>query len=102
MGETELKGYYRVYAPEKNIKNASVSVKSMDYDMGNEIIPVNKSDFELIMPGESEPLDSEYFEVVSITRNRFIGTATVTVRGRNGYGGIRKIRIRIMKRNMAG
>ena len=102
MGEAELKGYYRVYDPERNIKNASVSVGSIDYDMGNEIIPVNKSDFKLIMPGESEPLDSEYFEVVSITRNRFIGTATVTVRGRNGYGGIRKIRIRIMKRNMAG
>lgn len=37
-----------------------------------------------MMPGENSPLSEEYFDIVSVTRNRFIGTATVTVRGKNG------------------
>ena len=74
---------------------------STDYNEGNEIIPLNKTDFTLTMPGTDVPLESDCFEIVSITRNRFVGTATVTVRGRNGYGGTKSFRVKIRKRSMS-
>ncbi len=73
---------------------------SIDYNRGNAIMPVYMKDFTLTMPGETEPLSQEYFEIESVRQNRFIGTATVVVRGKNGYGGTKKFTIKIVKRIM--
>jgi hypothetical protein len=101
-GEAQLSGYYRVYGTDKNIKKAVLSPRKIVLysNAGEEIRPVYKQDYMLTMPGETAPLSEECFEVVSVTRNRFIGTATVTVRGKNGYGGTKRFTFKVIKRRM--
>ena len=99
-GEAVLKGYYRVFGAENNIKKAKVTTTPIDYNEGKAITPVYIQDFQIVMPGETEPLDQQYFEITSVKQNRFIGTATVEVRGKNGYGGVKTFRIKIVKRRM--
>lgn len=108
-GEAELSGYYWVYPADKDIKKMQVSPGTIivDYDEGNEIYPISGVDFKLMIPDKNDPdkkeeLSPKYYEIVSITQNRFIGTATVVVRGRNGYGGSKSFRIKIKKRSLNG
>ncbi|MCR5605038.1 MAG: hypothetical protein K6G27_15235, partial [Lachnospiraceae bacterium] len=106
-GETELSGYYWVYPVDKDIKKMQVSPKPivMDYNEGNYIYPLAGVDFNLIIPNKNEPdkkekLSTECFKIESITHNRFIGIATVVVRGINGYGGTKTFKVKIRKRCM--
>nr|MCR5235189.1 hypothetical protein [Lachnospiraceae bacterium] len=101
-GEAKLSGYYRVYGTDKNIKKAVLSPKKITLynNTGNEVKPVYGQDYTLTMPGATEPLNEEDFEIISITKNRFIGTATVTIRGKNGYGGTKRFTFKVVKRRM--
>lgn len=101
-GAATLSGYYRVYSSEKDIKKAVLIPKNptMDYGAGNYVNPVYGNDFELKMPKEDKTLTEDNIEIFSISKNRFIGTATVQVRGKNGYGGVKKFKLRIKARSI--
>ena len=101
-GSDEVVGYYKVIGEGKDIKAATVTYKNNDNKLpfagGNEIIPLSLTDFFVMMPANPNPLGTESYEIESITSNRFIGTCTVTLKGKGEYGGIKKCKFKIAKK----
>ena len=92
----ELRGYYRLIDKNMNIAKASVSLKnpeSMIYSKGEPVIPLKASDLKVVL--NKAPVPSSGYEIVSITNNRFLGTATVELRGKGSYGGTKKFTFKV-------
>ncbi|MCR5671451.1 MAG: hypothetical protein K6G10_10635, partial [Butyrivibrio sp.] len=109
----ELTGYYKVIDKTYNISKAKVVVNKpsgLMFSNGNLVIPPLKDDdnaegtnFTVAMKiGKNNvTLGYDDFEVVSVKNNKFLGTATVTIRGIGQYGGIKKFTYKISARNIS-
>lgn len=104
---TVLKGYYRIIGSGKDISKFSAKVvdaSSLSFDDCNEIIPVKSKDIVVSykVKGKKTPvvLDPDCYEVLSVTNNRYIGTATVTIRGKKPYGGVKTITFKITAKKL--
>nr|MCR4748300.1 chitobiase/beta-hexosaminidase C-terminal domain-containing protein [Lachnospiraceae bacterium] len=98
-GKYELKGYYKILGKGFDIKAAKVSVKDPDklrFNNGKEIIP------DLVVTMNNKPLGKDDYEIVSISSNRFLGTASVTIRGKGKYGGTNTFKFKIGARSIFG
>ena len=95
-GQYELKGYYKVLNKGYNISKAKVSIKDLSklvFNNGKEIIPLKESDLKVSI-GKTNLKSSDY-EIVSVKNNRFLGTATVEIRGKGAYGGTKTFTFKI-------
>ena len=102
-GSTILTGYYRVIESGKDISKASAKVtKTLYYSNGKDLAPVDSDDIKVWFgSGKKEiVLNSKDYEVISITDNRFLGNATITIKGRGKYGGTKTFKCRIYKRKL--
>lgn len=97
-----ISGYYRIAESGKDISKFSVSIKNaadLAYNDGESVVPLKAKDIVVSykVKGQKTPvtLEPEYYEVVSVTNNRLVGTATVTIRGRNGYAGSKSFTFKI-------
>lgn len=100
-GEAVLKGYYRVIYSDKDISTATVELKNADaleYSDGDEVIPLKSSDLTVKLGKVS--LKATDYEIVSVTNNRFVGTATIEIVGKGAYGGRKTATVKIVKRNL--
>ena len=98
-----LEGHYRILDTGKDISKAAVKVnRKLFFANGNEILPPSPEDFEItIGSGKNRvPLDSTDFEIVSVTGNLAPGKATITLKGRGSYGGIKTVVCQVYKRDM--
>ena len=96
-GSHDLRGYYRLVDKSKNIAHATAKLKNtakIPFSYGQEIIPLKNDNISLVM-NKQELLPSDY-EIVSITNNRFIGLASVQLRGKGEYGGEKKFTFSII------
>ncbi len=101
----ELKGYYRFVGTDMDIGKGTAKIKkgvTYSFNNGNEVIPVKTEDIELTLKvkGEKKTLSGDDFEIMSITDNRFLGTARVTLRGKGSYGGTKVFTFRIGSKNL--
>ncbi len=94
-GQYELKGYYKIIDTGKDIKSAKVVMKNknIQFNNGKAIIPLKESD--LVVTVGKQVLSASDYEIVSIKNNRFLGTATVEIRGKGSYGGTKKFTFKI-------
>lgn len=105
--ESLLEGNYRIIASGMDISKYTVKVKDpskLAYNGGNDVELLKEEDLEISYKakGQTTPtvLSSSDYEIVSITNNRFIGTATVTVRGKGAYGGTKTFTFKIAARSL--
>ncbi|MCR5590159.1 MAG: chitobiase/beta-hexosaminidase C-terminal domain-containing protein, partial [Lachnospiraceae bacterium] len=93
-GPYVIKGFYRVISADKDISRASISIDASDlkYDRGRYVLPEKKKG--MVKLG-TYVLEESEFEIVSVTGNRFLGTATVKIRGTGSYGGTKSATFRI-------
>lgn len=104
-GENELKGYYRFVGTDMDISKGTAKIKkgvTYFYNNGNDVIPLKTEDIEftLKVKGEKKSLNGDDFEIMSITDNRFLGTAKVTLRGKGAYGGTKTFTFKIGSKPM--
>lgn len=99
-----LSGYYRIIEPGKNISKSKVEVLKpgiMSYSGNEEIIPLASQDLKVTMDkGKTVLLPGSDYEILSITDNRFVGTATVTIAGKGKYGGTKSFKVKIKARSL--
>jgi uncharacterized repeat protein (TIGR02543 family) len=96
-----LEGYYRFVGAGKDISKMSASIKkgvTYSYHNGDEIIPVKTKDISVTYKenGQTKELCENDFEIVSVSQNRFLGTATVVIRGKKPYGGTKTLTFKIV------
>ena len=101
----ELKGYYRFVGTDRDISKGTAKIKKgviYSFDNGNDVIPVKSADIELTLKvnGEKKVLGGDDFEIMSITDNKFLGTAKVTLRGKGQYGGTKSFTFKIGAKNL--
>lgn len=75
-----------------DISKASVKVNTQKF-AAHYIIP-KKSDIKVIV--DKKELSSSEYEIVSITNNYNVGTATMVIRGKGEYGGEKKVTFKIV------
>lgn len=90
----EIYGSYQILDNAYNIKSANVSLKNktLAYDNGRVIIP-GYDDLTVTLKGTT--LGADDYEIDSVTNNRFLGTATIVLRGTGKYGGTKKATFKI-------
>ena len=84
---------YRVV--NASLSKAKVKIKDQVYT-GSKIVP-SKDDIEIRF-GKEEALNTSDYEIIAVENNVQKGTATVTLRGLGNYGGIKKVKFKIVAR----
>ena len=97
-GTSETLGTYRIIPEDKNIKSATVTIKDSYFADGEELVPLKSSDIEVRLGNAVLP-SSEY-DIISVTKNRFVGTGKVTIAGRNEHGGTKTKTFKIRKKTL--
>lgn len=97
-GTSETLGTYRIIPEDKNIKSATVTIKDSYFADGEELVPLKSSDIEVRLGNAVLP-SSEY-DIISVTKNRFVGTGRVTIAGRNEHGGTKTKTFKIRKKTL--
>ena len=90
-GSYELIGYYQILDNGLDISKAIVTIKDaskLSYNNGKYVLPLKERD--LIVTIGKTTLSSDDYEIVSVTNNKFVGRATITIRGKGRYGGSKK------------
>ncbi|MBP5383708.1 MAG: InlB B-repeat-containing protein [Lachnospiraceae bacterium] len=98
-GEHSLSAYYKVIAAD--LAKATVSFAQgyePEFFNGAPVIPLKSEN--LVVKIKTTILNPEDYEIVSITDNHFLGTATMVIRGRGSYGGIRKFTFTVSARSV--
>ncbi|MCR5503335.1 MAG: hypothetical protein K6F53_10020 [Lachnospiraceae bacterium] len=93
-GDYELKTVYRIV--KKTIGSAKVSFikgHEPEFDNGQPVVPIQSGDL-LVKIGKT-PLEPTDYEIVSITNNQFLRTASMTIRGCGNYGGTKTFTFKI-------
>ncbi|MCR4650944.1 MAG: hypothetical protein K5662_04245 [Lachnospiraceae bacterium] len=88
-----LKGRYKMIKNGYDLKRAKVTVvnKNIQFNNGKAIILAD--DFTVVL--NKKTLTTSDYEIVSIKNNRFLGTATVEIRGKGEYGGSKTFTFKI-------
>ena len=104
---TTITGYYRIVDEGMDISKMTASIKSgvtYAFHDAQAVIPLKAADIQVSykLKGQKAPvyLDASDFEILSVTNNKLVGTATVTIRGKGKYGGTRTINFKITSRNI--
>ncbi len=85
--------YRVVYA---SLEKAKITVKNQTYT-GAPIVP-DKNDI-VVRFGKEEPLKATDYEIIALENNVEKGTATITLRGVGKYGGIKKVKFKIVSKS---
>lgn len=97
---------YRIIPENKNIAKGIIFkiadktyIASMNPDTG---ITITKDDIIVIPDKNHTDFTADDYEIVegSYTRNRFTGTASVLLRGKNEYGGVKRVNFKIRKKHI--
>ncbi len=103
---TEITGSYKVIEKSKDISKLVVQVKEeskhkLTMHNGDEIKLLGSDLLVGVKSGKTiAAIDESNYEIISITGNRFLGTATITVAGKGAYGGIKKITCKITAKSL--
>ncbi|MCR5420880.1 MAG: leucine-rich repeat protein [Lachnospiraceae bacterium] len=97
-GSGVVSGLYRVIDPQKYLSSAKVKVNDLVYANGEEVSVIKSSDITVTI-GETVLNPSDY-DIVSVTDNRFLGTAKIVIAGKGEYGGIKKCSVKINKKDL--
>ncbi len=104
---TTITGYYRIVDEGMDIGKMAASIKSgvtYAFHDAQAVIPLKTTDIQVSykVKGQKAPvyLDASDFEILSVTNNKLVGTATVTIRGKGKYGGTKTINFKITSRNI--
>lgn len=87
-GTYELKGCYKIINKGYDIKSAKVTVlnpNKLMFNNGKAVVPLEVTDIQVKMGNTL--LGTDDYEIVSTKNNRFLGTATVVIKGKGQYGG---------------
>ncbi|MBO4901517.1 MAG: InlB B-repeat-containing protein [Lachnospiraceae bacterium] len=98
-GTYSMEAYYKVISAD--ISKATVSFVNgytPEFCNGEPVVPM-KND-QLIVKIGTEQLKNSDYEIVSIDANRFPGSATMEIRGRGSYGGVKKFTFTIKTKSM--
>ena len=98
-GTYTLSGSYRVLGPGMDITKATVKIKDpskLSFSNGKAIIPIKDED--LIVKLGKKTLSTDDYEIISVTGNRFLGTARVKIRGKGSYGGTKAFTFKVCSR----
>ncbi len=79
-----------------SIAKAKVKVKNQTYS-GSEIVP-SKSDITITI-GKNPALTAADYDIISISNNVEKGTATMVLRGKGNYGGIKTVKFKIVSKS---
>ncbi len=100
-GEMVFTGQYRVVTAD--ISKAKISVdKSKLVLSGKGELQLSKKDLTVTLGSgkKAVTLKPEDYDIVSITGNKGVGTATLTIRGRGSYGGTRSVALKITSKGL--
>ncbi len=101
-----IEGYYRVVDPAKSISSykAELRDKSKPFFNNGDTITLKESDLRIykVVKGVTDELDVMDYQIKSVTNNRFIGTATITLEGRGDYNGTKTVTLKIAARKLSG
>ena len=106
-GKKDISGTYKVIAASKTVKSAKIALeKGVQTSFNNgEAISITAGDLNVtVKQGKTVvklSADDDY-EVVSVKNNRFLGTATVTIKGKGQYGGTKTFTFKIGARTIFG
>ncbi len=95
-GTYELKGTYRIIDAGKDIKAATVKINNpsrFSFKNGKPVVPIKSED--LIVKLGKTVLSSSDYDIVSVSSNRFLGTAKVIIRGKGQYGGTKTFTFKV-------
>ena len=101
-----LVGYYKVIGAANNISKYTVKIsdagKNKLFVNNGDPVVLTKNDFEVYVKTGKNPelLSAENYEIVSITGNKSVGTATVTLSGKGAYGGTKNVTFKISAKSM--
>lgn len=94
-----IEGYYNIIDTGKDISKMNAGLTkgvTISFHNGDELIPLKAEQITVMPKGKgAEALLPADYEIVSVVNNRFLGKATVTIRGRNGYGGTKTFTFKI-------
>ncbi len=101
-----LVGYYKVIGAANNISKYTVKIsdagKNKLFVNNGDPVVLTKDDFEVYVKTGKNPelLSAENYEIVSITGNKSVGTATVTLSGKGAYGGTKNVTFKISAKSV--
>ncbi len=100
-GDYTIMGTYKIIANGNNISKAKVALKNPDvqFNNGNDI-DIDASDLTVTLNGQTLTPGTDYDIVGTPKKIRFLGAATVTIRGNGFYGGTKKFTFKIKAKNM--
>ncbi len=103
---TKLTCTYKVISSTRNIAKSSVSLTNAGkekcaFNNGYEVV-LDESDLSVSMDKGKSFLSSDgtQYRIMSIKNNRFLGTATLTLKGEGEYGGTKKFKFKIGKKSI--
>lgn len=100
-GTYELKNYYRILDSGMDIQKATVKVNNpaaLVFNNGKAVVPIKSEDLTVKL-GKTVLSSSDY-DIVSVTGNRFLGTAKVKLRGKGSYGGTKSFTFKVYSRTL--
>ncbi len=98
-GEDEQSGAWfgAKYFVGNDISACKVTVKDQYYNMNGGVIP-RKADITIYDKKVDWTLAPEYYEIIDITNNYSVGTATMTIRGTGTWCGTKKVKFKIVNK----
>ena len=88
-----LTGRYRMIQKGYDLKSAKVTVKNKNIQFNNGKPILLENNLSVVL--NKKELTTDDYEIVSIRNNRFLGTATVEIRGKGQYGGSKTFTFKI-------
>ena len=97
----ELIGHYSVLDPNK-LFGSKTSVdftdKAIYFEDGEYVMPVKGTDYNVTHNGKK--LSASDYDIIYISKNRFLGTAKVKVAGKGEYGGVKSKTVRVKAKKL--
>ena len=105
-GEKVIETTYRVIEAKQDISKCNVVIlnsSKLSYSNGKQIYLIKGKDFKVTtkVNGKTTTLSTNDYEIESITNNKFLGTATVVLRGKGNYGGTKKFTFKIKAKSVS-
>ncbi len=100
-GSYTIMGTYKIFANGNNISKAKVALKNPDVQFDNgKAVDIYPDDLIVTLNGKTLTPGTDYGVVGSPKNNRFLGNATVTIRGSGDFGGTKKFTFKIKAKNI--
>lgn len=103
-GAATLEGYYKVVDSQYDISKSKVTVRNaekLSFNNGKSV-EITADDLEVTLKSGNavRVLNADDFEIVSVKNNKFLGTASVVLRGVGNYGGTKSFTFKIKAKSL--